>query len=47
MRWIMAWTLAIPLSIRNAATVLDAVFGPQPVPADFGTKGSLRNYRGT
>ena len=39
MRWIMAWTLAIPLSIRNAATVLDAVFGPQPVPADFGTKG--------
>jgi pimeloyl-ACP methyl ester carboxylesterase len=39
MRWIMAWTLAIPLSIRNAATVLNAVFGPQPVPADFPTKG--------
>jgi pimeloyl-ACP methyl ester carboxylesterase len=39
MRWIMAWTLAIPLSIRNAAKVLDAVFGPQAVPADFGTKG--------
>jgi pimeloyl-ACP methyl ester carboxylesterase len=39
MRWIMAWTLAIPLSIRNAVTVLNAVFGPQPVPADFPTKG--------
>lgn len=38
-RWIMAWTLAIPLSIRNAPTVLNAVFGPQPVPADFPTKG--------
>jgi len=29
MRWIMAGTLAIPLSIRNAVTVLNAVFGPQ------------------
>src|SRR5262249_11546004 len=38
-RWIMAWTLAIPMSIRNAAKVLAAVFGPQAVPADFGTKG--------
>jgi len=39
MRWIMAWTLAIPLSIRNATTVLNAVFGPQPVPTDFPSRG--------
>lgn len=39
MRWIMAWTLATPLSIRNAPTVLSAVFGPQPVPADFPSRG--------
>jgi pimeloyl-ACP methyl ester carboxylesterase len=39
MRRIMAWTLAIPLSIRNAPTVLNAVFGPQSVPADFPSKG--------
>jgi pimeloyl-ACP methyl ester carboxylesterase len=38
-RRIMAWTLATPLSIRNAPTVLNAVFGPRPVPADFPTKG--------
>jgi pimeloyl-ACP methyl ester carboxylesterase len=39
MRWIMAWTLAIPLSIRNATTVLNAVFGPQLVPTDFPSRG--------
>jgi len=39
MRWILAWTLAIPLSIRNAPKVLNDVFGPQPVPADFPSKG--------
>ena len=38
-RRIVAWTLAIPLSIRNSRQTLEVVFGPDPVPQDFGTKG--------
>jgi pimeloyl-ACP methyl ester carboxylesterase len=46
LRWITAWTLATPLSIRNAETVLKTVFGPQPVPSDFPTKaGGLLGLR--
>lgn len=39
LREIIAWTLAIPFSIKYGPAVLAAVFGPQPVPADFATKG--------
>jgi len=39
LRSLMAWTLAIPLSIRNAEFVLTTVFGPQAVPPDFPKKG--------
>lgn len=39
MRKIMAWTLAIPMSIRNAPKVLKTVFGPDAVPSDFPTRG--------
>jgi pimeloyl-ACP methyl ester carboxylesterase len=39
MRKIIAWTLAIPMSIRNAPRLLSIVFGPDPVPADFPTRG--------
>jgi pimeloyl-ACP methyl ester carboxylesterase len=39
MRKIIAWTLAIPLSIRNAPALLKIVFGPDAVPADFPTRG--------
>ena len=35
----IAWTSAIPLSIRNRAFVLDQAFGPQPVVTDYGTLG--------
>jgi pimeloyl-ACP methyl ester carboxylesterase len=38
-RKIMAWTLAIPMSIRNAPKVLKIVFGPDAVPSDFPTRG--------
>jgi pimeloyl-ACP methyl ester carboxylesterase len=38
-RKLVAWTLAIPASIRNSAATLDVVFGPEPVPRDFATKG--------
>ncbi|WP_252181315.1 alpha/beta fold hydrolase [Azospirillum sp. B4] len=38
-RWLVAWTLAVPLGILRGRTVLDTVFGPDPVPPDFGTRG--------
>jgi pimeloyl-ACP methyl ester carboxylesterase len=39
MRKLVAWTLAIPVSIRNSASTLEVVFGPEPVPKDFALKG--------
>jgi pimeloyl-ACP methyl ester carboxylesterase len=39
MRAILAWTLAIPASIKGSAAVLGQVFGPEPVPRDFPTRG--------
>jgi pimeloyl-ACP methyl ester carboxylesterase len=39
MRKILAWTLAIPASIKGSAAVLAQVFGPEPVPHDFATRG--------
>jgi pimeloyl-ACP methyl ester carboxylesterase len=38
-RKLVAWTLAIPASIKNSAKTLDVVFGPEPVPKDFAMKG--------
>lgn len=38
-RRIVAWTLAIPVSIRNSRATLDVVFGPEAVPADYATRG--------
>jgi pimeloyl-ACP methyl ester carboxylesterase len=38
-RSLLAWTLVIPLSMLNRDFVLDAAFGPQPPPRDYGTKG--------
>jgi pimeloyl-ACP methyl ester carboxylesterase len=35
LRWIVAWTLATPFGILNAAQVLKQVFAPEKVPADF------------
>jgi pimeloyl-ACP methyl ester carboxylesterase len=39
LRRIIAWTLATPLSILRRQVVLETLFGPEPVPADFATKG--------
>jgi pimeloyl-ACP methyl ester carboxylesterase len=39
LRRIIAWTLAAPLSIARRRVVLETLFGPEPVPADFATKG--------
>jgi len=45
-RRMVAWTLATPLSIKNRELVLTALFGPQPVPADFAKRGGgLLNLR--
>jgi pimeloyl-ACP methyl ester carboxylesterase len=38
-RTILAWTLATPASIMRGAKVLAQVFGPEPVPRDFPTRG--------
>jgi len=38
-RRFVAWTLAIPASIRNGRATLEQVFGPDPVPHDFATRG--------
>jgi pimeloyl-ACP methyl ester carboxylesterase len=46
LRRLVAWTLATPVSISNRQVVLDALFGPQPVSADFAIKGGgLLNLR--
>ena len=46
MRTIVSWTLALPLSIINRDKVLDIVFGPDAVPADFPTRaGGLLGLR--
>jgi pimeloyl-ACP methyl ester carboxylesterase len=39
MRRLVAWTLAIPMSITNRELVLGTVFGPGAAPADFALKG--------
>jgi pimeloyl-ACP methyl ester carboxylesterase len=39
MRKLVAWTLAIPASIKQSAATLEAVFGPEAVPNDFATRG--------
>lgn len=39
LRRLVAWTLAAPLSIRRRDAILGLVFGPEPVPAEFATRG--------
>jgi pimeloyl-ACP methyl ester carboxylesterase len=39
LRWLVAWTVATPLSICRGKAVLDAIFSPDTVPPDFATKG--------
>jgi pimeloyl-ACP methyl ester carboxylesterase len=38
-RWLVAWTIAVPLSIKNRVDVLAAAFGPQSPPRDYATRG--------
>ena len=39
LRHVVAWTLAIPATIKSSATTLEQVFGPEAVPKDFATRG--------
>jgi pimeloyl-ACP methyl ester carboxylesterase len=39
LRAIVAWTVATPLSILRGEKVMNFVFAPDKVPADFGTRG--------
>ena len=38
-RGIIAWTLAAPAAMARGGQALATVFGPEPVPADFGVRG--------
>ena len=38
-RWLISQTTAIPGALKTAPQVLDFIFGPQPVPADYATAG--------
>jgi pimeloyl-ACP methyl ester carboxylesterase len=39
LRRLIAWTVATPLAIANRELALTTLFGPQPVSADFATRG--------
>ncbi|HEX8474890.1 MAG TPA: alpha/beta hydrolase [Pyrinomonadaceae bacterium] len=39
LRHLAAWTVATPASVLRRARVLDTIFGPDPVPRDYATKG--------
>lgn len=39
LRRLAAWTLAVPLGMAQRDKLLGLVFGPEPVPADFATRG--------
>jgi pimeloyl-ACP methyl ester carboxylesterase len=39
LRWLVAWTVATPIGIRHGKSILDAIFSPDPAPADFPIRG--------
>jgi len=39
LRWLVAWTVATPIGIRRGKAILDAIFSPDPAPADFPIRG--------
>jgi pimeloyl-ACP methyl ester carboxylesterase len=39
MRTLLAWTLAVPLSVAKRDAMLHQAFGPEEVPRDFATRG--------
>jgi pimeloyl-ACP methyl ester carboxylesterase len=46
LRKLIAWTIAVPASMAAGAKILELVFSPDPVPADFATAaGGLLGLR--
>jgi pimeloyl-ACP methyl ester carboxylesterase len=39
MRWLIAWTVAVPVGLHRRNAALAAIFGPDAVPKDFATRG--------
>ena len=39
LRPVLAWTVAVPVGLRNGARTAAAIFAPDPVPADFAVAG--------
>jgi pimeloyl-ACP methyl ester carboxylesterase len=39
LRWLIAWTVAVPVGICRRRASLEVIFGPDPVPRDFLTRG--------
>jgi len=39
LRRLVAYTIAVPAGLRNAATTQALIFAPEPAPADFATRG--------
>ncbi len=39
LRLLAAWTVAVPGAMARGAAALQEVFGPDPIPLDYGTKG--------
>ncbi|MCQ8279344.1 alpha/beta hydrolase [Acetobacteraceae bacterium KSS8] len=45
-RWLISWTLAVPLGIRRGRRTMEMVFAPEALPRDFAvTGGGLLNMR--
>ena len=39
LRWIVGWTIAMPMGLRAGPKTAAILFGPDPAPDDFGTRG--------
>ncbi|MGC1301840.1 MAG: alpha/beta hydrolase [Caulobacteraceae bacterium] len=46
LRWLVGWTVAAPAAMLHRQETLEVLFGPEPAPGDFATKGgSLLSLR--
>ena len=46
LRWLVSWTLAVPMTVRDGPKILSLVFAPEPPPYDFATRaGGLLGIR--
>ena len=38
-RWVISWTLGVPIGIRQGPAIVKMIFAPEAVPKDFATRG--------